>query len=637
MTRLSTLGRNRTVAAGSAAALAMTLGLTTASVQAATPDSGTVSPTSPTTGWDGEHYAAAASVEPTLCATGLTQVCDIYTLTVDVPTSYWDTNTGGAEVTITWADAANDFDLYVYDDQGNEVASSAAGSTTFETVVVPKAVGTYTVHVLPWLVVDSGYAGKATLLTQPTAEDDGSGLTGGPAAYHGVRVSGELPEAEPQSTPARKFKGTYPTFRWSDVGRESAEPTVGVDKSGHAFYAAAAADAAGGLLFRTEVRHSPDGGITWDEVTPNLAGQDLPPTTLDPYVYVDTDSGRVFNLDLYVGSSYLSFSDDQGQTWETNPAASGDFVNDHQTIYSGPAPAGIPTLDPEFPEIVYYCFNKVAESACGRSLDGGRTFLRTGLPAYPGFDPELGLCGGLHGHLKSDQAGRIYLPKAHCGRPYVAVSEDTGLTWSRVEVAENVRAGDADPTMAVDAAGNVYYAWLDARDTLPYVAVSSDGGKTWGDPIMIAPPGVHETQFPQLTAGDDGRIAVGFVGTRSTDGSDLTRPWDYYVTFSTNATGENPLWVSNIANPTGDPVHRGDCPGRCGNMLDFLDANTSPLDGSYWGSAVDTCVDTCATDPTSEGFDGDSDNAADASVGYAAKQLTGPALVGENCTKRKCR
>jgi len=627
----------RLAATGAAISVVATLGIN-ASVQAATPDAGTVSTTSPSLTWEGQHYAAAASVDSAACLMPLSEVCDVFTLNADVPATTWDTNTGGIEVTVTWADASNDFDLYIYDAEGNQVASSAAGGTTFETAVISEPVGEYTVNVLPFAVVDSGYTGAATLSTNassPTGPE--GGLTGGTAAYHGVTVAGEMPATEPRSTPAR-FRGTYPSFQWANVGRKAAEPTVGVDKTGHAFYAAATFDAAGGFLARTEVRHSPDGGITWDEVTPQIGGQDVPPTTLDPYVYVDTDSGRVFNLDLYVGSSYLNFSDDQGQTWETNPAASGDFVNDHQTLYSGPAPAGIPTLDPDFPEIVYYCFNKVAESACGRSLDGGKTFLRSGLPAYEGYDPELGLCGGLHGHLKSDQDGRIFLPKGHCGNPFVAISEDAGLTWNRVNTAPNVPAdGGADPTMAVDAAGNVYYTYMDARDKLPYLVVSKDHGVTWGAPTMIAPPGVHEVQFPQLTAGDDGRIAVSFVGTRAEDSADLTRPWDFYVTFSTDATSANPLWVSNIANASGDPVHRGNCPGRCGNMLDFLDTNTSPLDGSLWAAAVDTCVEECATNPEAEGFSDAGDGTATAAEGIAIRQLSGPSLVALSCTKRKCR
>jgi hypothetical protein len=61
---------------------------------------------------------------------------------------------------------------------------------------------------------------------------------------------------------------------------------------------------------------------------------------------------------------------------------------------------------------------------------------------------------------------------------------------------------------------------------------------------------------------------------------------------STNALDANPLFQSNIVNPANDPIHRGDCPSRCGRMYDFLDAVISPTDGSVWASFVDTCTHT---------------------------------------------
>ena len=628
-------GRSRLLAL----AAALTLPLTTVvAAQAATPSDGTVSPTVPMVSWDGQDYPAGASVDPAVCLLPTDTVCDHFSLTVDVPASYWDGRTGGVEVAIAWPDAGDDFDMNVYDSSGALVGTSAQGGTTTESVFLTEASGTYSVEVNPWLVTDSGYTGTASFIAQDAVA--GSDEFGGPAAYNGVRITGELPAEEPQSTPAR-YKGKPLVLTTQDVGREAAEPTVGVDKSGTAFFPAATFDGPGGLA-DTRMLRSTDGNRTWTDVTSEpVAGEDFP-VTLDPYVYVDEDSGRVFDLDLYVGSAYLSYSDDQGQTWQTNPAASGDFVNDHQTLFAGPAPAGFTTTDPKFPEILYYCFNRVADSSCGRSLDGGRTFTKTGLPAYLGFDPAAGgLCGGLHGHVATDPAGRVLLPKGHCGFPWVSLSEDAGTTWKQVQVSDTVDMPDNQSSVASDAAGNLYYVWYDSRDKLPYLATSTDHGMTWSDPLMIAPPGVHEVQWPTVYAGDDGRIVVGFPGTRVNDENDDTRPWDYYVTISTNALDANPLFVSNIANPQGDPVHRGDCPGRCGNMLDFLDVTVSPADGFAWATVVDTCTDenNCRNDPDAVGFDGDSDNAASDMRGIAIRQVSGPVLLtaaaGDDCTRKK--
>lgn len=620
-------------------AVATVLPLTTVvAAKAATPSGGTVSETSPTATWDGKVYAAGASVDPALCLVPTDTVCDKYELTVDVPASYWETRTGGVEITISWASPDDDFDMNVYDSRGALVGTSAQGGTTTETVFVTKASGTYAVEVNPWLVTDSGYSGAATFVSQTAVA--GTDEFGGPAAYNGVRITGALPATEPASTPAR-YKGAPLLLTTKDVGREAAEPTIGVDKTGTAFFPAATFDGPGGLA-NTRMLRSTDGNQTWQDVTSEpVAGQDLP-VTLDPYVYVEEDSGRVFDLDLYVGSSYLSFSDDRGETWETNPAASGDFVNDHQTLFAGPAPVGFTTLDPEFPEILYYCFNRVADSSCGRSLDGGRTFAKSGAPAYLGFDPAAGgLCGGLHGHAATDPGGRVYLPKGHCGYPWVSVSGDAGTTWKQVQVSDTVDMPDNQTSIASDSAGNLYYAWYDSRDKLPYLATSTDQGMTWSDPLMIAPPGVREVQWPTVYAGSAGRIAVGFPGTRVNDENDDTRPWDYYMTITTNALDANPTFVSNIANAQGDPVHRGDCPGRCGNMLDFLDVTVSPADGFAWATVVDTCTDenSCRSNPDAVGFDGNKDNAASDMRGIAIRQVSGPVLLadaaGTDCRRKK--
>ncbi|MGH2740603.1 MAG: pre-peptidase C-terminal domain-containing protein [Actinomycetota bacterium] len=83
--------------------------------------------------------------------------CDVFTLTVDVPTSAY-LPTGAVTITITWADANNDFDMYVYNEAG-EVAGSSAGPTNIETVTLPRATGTYMVSVNGFAVVNSGYEG----------------------------------------------------------------------------------------------------------------------------------------------------------------------------------------------------------------------------------------------------------------------------------------------------------------------------------------------------------------------------------------------------------------------------------------------------------------------------------------------
>ncbi len=471
---------------------------------------------------------------------------------------------------------------------------------------------------------------------------------GGFAAYHATIVKTNDPDVVPRNKPV-SYRGPKLAFTSHYVGREAAEPTIGVDTRGRVFFPAATFDAlppgSPRQQAHTILLTSGDRGRTWRNVQPRVAGQDAHPVTLDPYVHVDKATGRIFNIDLLGAGSVLSTSDDSGETWTTNPLTSAG-VNDHQTLFTGPPPVGNPSMipiDPEFPRIVYYCINSVAEATCSASRDGGRTFTQTGTFPFPGgYQPggkNFGICGSLHGHGVTDSKGRIYIPQGRCLEPTIAVSEDGGATWRNAIVAPGVGASFIQTSVAVDAADNVYYTWWDDIHRLPYLSVSRDAGKTWGPAMMIAPPGVREVNWPTIDAGDPGRIAITFPGTTAVGddnerSTDLSRPWNSYVVVSTNALSSKPLFLSNITNHPYDPVHRGNCNGRCGNMFDFLDVFVSPQDqGRIWATAVDTC--TAKSDCNKKrlpGADGDavspSDGAASDMQGVAIRQVSGPALRG---------
>jgi hypothetical protein len=581
---------------------------------AAAPSAGTVSTTSAQT-WQGKTYLVSnpsSLADSGLgCRNDLTRAldpaCDTFKLTVSPPL----TGLYLVEVSIEAA-AGNDFDLFVFNAAGNLIGISATATGNESIALSDLPAGTYDVVVEGWLVVPlASYSGTASIRTDVAPEETAR-------SYRAVQVPEALYAQGPPANVSGGGGGQALRVRSTAVGREAAEPTVGVNRAGTAFYAAATFDAlpAGSPinLARTEILRSRDGGLTWMTVQPPLLDTTEPPATLDPYVYVEEDSGRVFAIDLYVGCSYLLASDNEGESWQRNPLACGDFINDHQTLFAGPPPPGLSTQG--FPEVLYYCFNRIADSSCGRSLDGGLTFLPTRDPAYLGVDG--GVCGGLHAHGTTDSAGRVFLPKGHCDVATVAISEDGADSWTRVAINGFMATADHEVNVAVDAADNLYAVWWDARDRLPYLATSTDHGTTWSVPVMIAPPGVHEVNFPTLAAGDAGRIALSFPGTTSQARGDLTRPWSYYVLVSTNALEPTPKFTWTTANGAADPIHRGECgPGRCAGMLDFLDILVSPHDGSVWATAVDTCTGACVTDATAE---------ADASVGLAVRQVKGPSL-----------
>lgn len=444
----------------------------------------------------------------------------------------------------------------------------------------------------------------------------------GPASYHGVRWSPG--DTGPRARLAA-YQGEPLLIRWSPLGHDAFEPTIGVDRDGTAFYAASSFDdGLDGLGFvpKTKILRSDDGGGTWTDVTFKTAADDTPPLTLDPYVYVDTASGRVFSIDNQGAGSFMTFSDDKGETW-TASALTSPGINDHQTVFSGPPPAeGSLQTSAAFPNVVYYCVNHMTHQGCAVSADGGLTFAPSGAPAFgPCVHGTTVGCGTGHGVV--DSAGRAFLPRADVGEgPEIAISEDGARSWRVVRVADGPGAAFTHTAMAVDADDNLYYVWFDLAERLPYLSHSRDHGRTWSRPLMVAPPGVHDVNFPEIDAGAAGRIALAFPGTTVDDQQDDTRPWNAYMVVSTDALDADPRFLSNIANPADDPVHRGECLGRCPGMFDFIEAVVSPADGTAWATMTDTCTTENACS-TTRGASLSTDEQA-----YAMHQTAGPRLHG---------
>jgi hypothetical protein len=151
-------------------ALALVLGPGAAAF-AATPSSIAVSPTATSDTWTGVSFLAGATASPSLCPASVdptNSLCDHVSLDVGVTSGYWDSHTGGARVTISWSDASDNFDVYVYNSAGTQVGQSIGTGTSSESVDLTNAAGGYEIRVVPVLVTSSGYTGKATFSSQAT-------------------------------------------------------------------------------------------------------------------------------------------------------------------------------------------------------------------------------------------------------------------------------------------------------------------------------------------------------------------------------------------------------------------------------------------------------------------------------------
>jgi len=396
-------------------------------------------------------------------------------------------------------------------------------------------------------------------------------------------------------------------FVFSSVGEDGAEPSLGVTSSGCIFF----------IAFE-KVMRSCDHGESWEDVAgPMCAFQ-----TNDPWGWVDPITDRVFNVQMQgLETSWICYSDDDGATWVGNPHDSGTTpINDHIKLATGPWTSSGYGIGGQFTQAyyetaVYYCYNKLAGIFCFTSFDGGATFNTGGL--------IFGLAttnGGLHGAITSAPDGTVYVtPRVET--PTVIVSDDNGLTWFDRTMGEDV--GTPNPRknseVATDTESNAYHIWTGADEGV-YMSRSTNSGETWEQTsIRISPSAVISTVFPQVDAGDPGRIAVTYLGSENAselNQSDIDgEPWDgnahyapsnvsyyLYITYSLNALDPVPVFHTVRVSP--DPVqvgsiclNSGDCRdigGSNRNLLDFNDLHID-LEGRVYVAFADGCTDSCAT------------------------------------------
>jgi hypothetical protein len=395
-----------------------------------------------------------------------------------------------------------------------------------------------------------------------------------------VFLTGAVPVGADETIPA--------VFVTHDTGYPAGEPTLGVLPSGAIIFQAS-----------TKTLKSTDEGATW-----TVAHQ--PPTgtlTLDPYVHVDPVTGLIAASQLFGACQEVSLSRDEGATWTDAPTQC--LTVDHQKIGTGPwAASPVPHL---YERAVYTCVNHVSDTACAVSPDGGLTWGPL-VTVFPGVDPTApeglftpGFCGGLEGDPVSGPDGTIYLPREYCGRPFVGVSHDNGLTWATHHVAPPAQTrpigfGANNPAVTVADDATVFYAWT-GDDWRHHVARSTDQGVTWTDLGIVSSPEVLSTTFPLVLAGKPGMVATAYVGTPNSsagpDEAPASARWYLYVAYSLNANDAAPVWTTVSVTPT-DPVMIG-CIGRhggsCGNgnLLDF-NGIAFTRDGRIAISYTDACL-----------------------------------------------
>ena len=462
------------------------------------------------------------------------------------------------------------------------------------------------------------------------------------------------------SSHAATPKASYASY---EVGFNSGEPSVGYDtKLDAAIYTAGT----------KTVR------MTWDAKNKLTAAKNVSDpdakTSLDPIGFTDQKTNRSFTSQLLTACSLLSYSDNGGDTWTPSTGCGPATLLDHQTLGGGPyTPEGAPATAglTGYPDAVYYCAQNSYQGTCARSDDGGLTFPFSNF-AYNDAsvtvngqpDPLGGACSAIHGHLRVAPDGVVYLPNKGCGgvptpnnltnseffggQAAVIVSENNGTTYDVRKVPGSHNPDQGDPSVAFDKNSTVYFGWGDginptenelAKETKAMVAVSKDHGKTWTKPYDVgAALGIHNAVFAEMIAGDPGRAAFSFIGSKSlgdTQHNGFVGEWHLYV--ATTIDGGK-SWSTVDATPK-DAVQRGCvllqgtsnknvadnnlCSRR--NMLDFNDITVDKI-GRVLVAYTDGCVTACITDPK---------NTTKSAISKVLRQTSGPLLYAKGAYPTK--
>lgn len=607
-------------------------------LQASTPSSGTIAtPSDDSLGTKQSlTYTAGPFVAGSLAGTEVKEtvaictqsvtppgVCDVFSVHLNLPADYWQTRRGTLGATVRWADApdGNDMDLYIVDEAGAIVASSTtdnsqSASETASFINPGTGSRTYRVVIVNWLTVTPIEQATGTVTFSLISPENTEQLP---------------PEPVPPSYAPRFFNYSPP----SGLGEHAGEPTLGVNyKTGNVMYIALLET----LRASFDDSASPARAQWFNKsfLTTNLR-------TNDPILVTDSETGRTFASQLIFPSkhSLSAYTDDDGETWQISQGAGINSGVDHQTIGAGRFPPGLSSLDPTYPNAVYYAAQDIAVAEFAVSLDGGRTYG----PAVPMY--TIANCSGLHGHIKvSPVDGTAYVPLGSCsgvaapgtGQQAVAVTHDSGLTWA-LRYVPGSKASTWDPAVGVSTGGVVYFGFGDNGDKIPRVAVSRDRGLSWTvGPDLGASHGIKRIAFPQMIAGDDDRAALAFLGTRNSgealgSGAGFGGTWQLYV--STTYDGGD-TWVT--VNATGDdPVQRGNicdaglnCPTSpdTRNLLDFndvqIDARGRVLVAYADGCVTPACIS--GADKNGDGFLNALDNDA-ADKAAIARQSGGLGLL----------
>jgi LPXTG-motif cell wall-anchored protein len=141
----------------------------------------------------------------------------------------------------------------------------------------------------------------------------------------------------------------------------------------------------------------------------------------------------------------------------------------------------------------------------------------------------------------------------------------------------------------MDTKGGLYILFsLRLGKTTPthlYLMTSTTHGKSWSAPHQVDSNGLGSNVFPAITAGDPGRVAMTWYGTKSDDFNTTTAQWSQMYAESVNALSAHPTIVQSRVTSADTPVHAADIcqagtlcavTGGNRNLADYQSVTTDP-------------------------------------------------------------
>jgi hypothetical protein len=558
-------------------ALAVVASLTVVSSGAAP---AAITPSHRSLSWMGEPLSGAAPDEFTCVASS----CDDFAFRIDVPPSAWRENDGGVVVRIEWPDDDDELDLHVYDSNDVDVASSIELHTNVEQALIhaPRP-GIYRVHVVAYHAVNVTYRGTAWI---------------GRLGYRSAPVE----DRSPMRFGAASFV---------DPQTWTSEPGVWVARDGSVYTTAIwSLNQASSMVWR-----SGDGARTF-RLAPSVVAPGAPDPRMRPCEFsnggADADvvadrTGRIYFVDLWVTSSTVGVSADRGKTWTCNPVAPSTQQIDRPWLAPAPSADGAgPNVDAylsyhdDGAPVLYAPYAGAAAKAVANHLDVTRDGGLIWRPAAIFARDRVGVAGPIF----TSNDGIVYQPYTFSSSVWMARSTDEGRTVRLIKVSDRFGSpanlwlgGD------VDAAGNVYVAWVEQGSWDVLFSRSTDRGLHWGNPVRINPPASETATMPWVAAGRNGDVAVAWYGMpndAAPDNAPASARWSAWVARSVNANARTPRFQAARLSQT--PVRFGPlCTSGVGcydrKMGDFFE-----IDIARDGAVVATFNDTARIQHTDDGY-----------------------------------